>query len=146
MSPVELEETKVDGQAIRSLELTVLTQLRETLSANTAALNKVGDKVDSMHDRVMKIELAKFDARIEEAAEDLTADLRRTEGELSRRIEEVKTSTKDKADALALAVTTSDKEQRKQGTQIAVMGAFMAVIGTVGGAAVGVIMTKIFGG
>lgn len=128
------DHVQVDGQTIRSLELTVLTQLRETLTGVTASLNKVASKVDTMHDRVMAIELAKFDDRIASSFAEAKAAVDRSETELQRQIDELKEDKKDKETRL-----------RALSDQIARYGAFLAVIGTVGGAVVAAVATKVFG-
>jgi prefoldin subunit 5 len=128
------EEVKVDGQRIRSLELTVLTQLRETLTGVTASLNRVGDKVDKMHERVMAIELAKFDTKIEETFQAATDDLRRTEKELQRQLDENRQTVTKLLDSLSSVQS-----------QLARLGAFVAVGGAIGGLALGAVLTKVFG-
>jgi prefoldin subunit 5 len=128
------EEVKVDGQRIRSLELTVLTQLRETLTGVTASLNRVGDKVDKMHERVMAIELAKFDTKIEETFQAATDDLRRTEKELQRQLDENRQTVNKLLESLTAVQS-----------QLARLGAFVAVGGAIGGLALGAVLTKVFG-
>lgn len=139
MNPQRLEppaddEASLDGSTFRSLELTVLQQVREGMSLLNANMRTLNSKVDSMHERVMAIEFAKFDKRIEEVEGNIVADLRRTEVELLRQISEIRSST-----------LIADGRQRAAETLLARYGAFLAVFGTVGGAVIAAMATKVFG-
>jgi hypothetical protein len=130
----EMDDAQVDGQRIRSLELTVLTQVREGLSGVTAQLVRMSDKVDSVHERVMAMELAKFDIRIEESFTEVSNDLRRTENMLQEKVSDNKTR-----------IGELEKRVSALAEQLSRLGAFIAVGGTVGGLALGAALTKLFG-
>jgi hypothetical protein len=137
VSPAENddEEALLDGQRFRSLELTVLQQVREGLSLVNANMRSFGNTLSEVKDRVMAIELAKFDQQIAKSFADLKDDQARVERELQRQIDELKDAKKDE-------LTRS----RTYEQQLARYGAFLAVFGTVGGAVVAAIATKVFGG
>ncbi len=129
------EVATLDGQQIKSFELHVLTQVRDNMQLMATNMGKMSEKLDSVHNRVMAIELAKFDHRIEEAFASAQEDLRRTEKELQRQIDEQKIALLDKETRL-----------RAHDQLIARYGAFLLVFGTVGGAVLAAMATKVFGG
>lgn len=126
---------QVDGRLIKDLELHVLTQVRDNMQLMASNMSKMADKLDNVHERVMAIELSKFDERIEQAFADGKDDLSRTEKELQRQIDELKSLGADRENRI-----------RAHDQLLARYGAFLLIFGTVGGAAIAAVSTKVFGG
>jgi hypothetical protein len=108
----------VDEHAHRQLELTVLTQLRDSLAQMNANMTRLNEKVDMTHDRVTELAAAKFDVQIARAVEGHDKDLSLAKEHLQRQVDDLKAAGADREVRL-----------RDQSAQLARLGLGMAIAG-----------------
>ena len=59
------------GEAVQMAEIHALRQISDNLAAQTRQLEKLGDKVDDVRERVIALEMSGFDKRLEAIKSDM---------------------------------------------------------------------------
>lgn len=123
-----------DEHQVRALEMTVLTQLRDSMALTNSALAKLGDKVDQTHTLVTQLGAANYDLQIAKQEEDFKERLEAQRVDLQRQIDTLTTRCNSHSDRLT-----------NYGNQLARLGAGMAISGAVGSLALGAIIVIVVG-
>ena len=110
--------------ALRQAEINATRTLTESVNRLTERMDGFGNSLGEIKDKVTTIEARNFD----------------------NQILKLETDTREAVKILHDSNKTRDERIRGLETQIARFGAFLAVAGAVGGAALGVMATKVFGG
>lgn len=126
--------TPYDEHQVRQLEMTVLTQLRDSMALTNTALAKLGDKVDNMHSLVTSLAAARYDVQID-----------KMEGDARERVEAARVEMQRQIDVLTTRCNSHGERLTNYGNQLARMGAGMAVSAAVGSLALGAIIVIVVG-
>jgi len=137
VSPVQRAPVS-DETLNRQLEVTVLTQLRDSMALVNQNLTKLDDKVDKINTDVVSIIASRYEEQIAE----VKLEIERRLTDVWKALGEMKLDTKN-------TFTDQETRIREHDRLLSRLGLGMAISGSVGGMALGAIvvqvLTSIFG-
>lgn len=117
--------------------------------AEIGAMRTLNDSVNRLADRIdgFATDLAQIkDTVTEIKARNFDQQIAKLEQEAKQEVDRVERGFRREIDAIVLSATNSDTRTRAVEQAVARLGLGMAIVGTIGGAALGVVATKVFGG
>lgn len=137
--PVSTDVPMGDEHSMRQLEMSVLTQIRDSIALMNSDLRKHGDKLDHVNNSVVSLLSARYDEQIAEARRLAEKE----QEELKRRFENETADAREERGQLRTQII-------EQGKMLSRLGLGMAIAGAAGTAAltavIGLVVVIIFGG